>query len=47
MRPDLIKEGRGVMPDIHVSPTAVDIQNGIDVKLEAVRQMIMEANAQK
>ncbi|MBL7699571.1 MAG: peptidase S41 [Chitinophagaceae bacterium] len=44
MRPDLVKEGRGVMPDIYAAPTAQDIQNGIDVKLEAVKEMIIKAN---
>lgn len=46
MRPELVKEGRGVMPDFHVAPNADDIRRGIDVKLEAVKKMIMEANAQ-
>lgn len=44
MRKDLVKEGRGVMPDIYVAPTAADIKNGIDVKEEKVRQIIMQAN---
>jgi hypothetical protein len=44
MRKDLIKEGRGVMPDVFVAPTSRDIQNGVDVKLEAVKKMIIEAN---
>jgi len=44
MRRDLVKEARGVMPDINVAPTAEDIKNGTDVKVEAVRQMVMKAN---
>jgi hypothetical protein len=44
MRKDLVKEGRGVMPDIYVAPTAVDIKNGIDVKVEKARQLIIQAN---
>jgi hypothetical protein len=46
MRKDLVKEGRGVMPDVHAAPTAEDIQKGIDVKLEAVKRMIIDANRQ-
>jgi hypothetical protein len=45
MRKEMVKEGRGVMPDIHVAPTARDIQNGIDVKMETVKRMIMRAQA--
>lgn len=44
MRRDLVKEGRGVMPDVYAAPTAQDIQNGIDVKLEAVKQLIIKEN---
>ncbi|HUQ64802.1 MAG TPA: S41 family peptidase, partial [Flavitalea sp.] len=44
MRNDLVSEGRGVMPDIYVAPTAEDIKNGIDVKVEKAKQLIMEAN---
>lgn len=45
MRRQLVTTGRGVMPDIHVSPTPDDVKKGIDVKLEAVRQLIMQANS--
>ena len=45
MRRNLVKEGRGVMPDVYVSPTAEDIKQGIDVKIEAVRKMIIDANS--
>ncbi|MEP7257938.1 MAG: S41 family peptidase, partial [Flavitalea sp.] len=44
MRQDLQKEGRGIMPDIYVSPTPADIRRGIDVKVERVKRMIMQAN---
>lgn len=45
MRRELVKEGRGVMPDIYVAPTAEDIRRGVDVKIEAVKKMIIEANS--
>ncbi len=41
MEPSLAKEGRGVMPDIPVAPTFMDIRNGIDVKMEKARQLIL------
>jgi hypothetical protein len=44
MRTDLVKEGRGVMPDIYVAPTADDIKKSIDVKIEKAKQLILEAN---
>ncbi|RYG52483.1 MAG: peptidase S41 [Chitinophagaceae bacterium] len=44
MRRELVKEGRGVMPDVFAAPTAKDIQKGIDVKLEAVKALIIKAN---
>jgi hypothetical protein len=44
MRRNLVKEGRGVMPDIYVAPTADDIKRGIDVKIEKAKQLILEAN---
>lgn len=46
MRPELVEEGRGVMPDYHVAPNADDIRRGVDVKLQAVKRMIIEANSQ-
>ena len=45
MRKDLVKEGRGVMPDIYVAPTTEDIKNGIDVKVEKAKQLILESNS--
>jgi hypothetical protein len=44
MRRNLVKEGRGVMPDIYVAPTADDIKRSVDVKVEKARQLILEAN---
>ncbi len=44
MRKELVPGGRGVLPDIEVAPTAADIRRGVDVKLEAVRRLVMEAN---
>jgi hypothetical protein len=44
MRRDLVKEGRGVMPDIYVAPTTDDIKKGVDVKIEKAKQLILEAN---
>ncbi len=44
MRPELVKEAHGVMPDIYASPTAEDIRNGRDVKIDAVKKLIIKAN---
>ncbi|MBA4167920.1 MAG: peptidase S41, partial [Chitinophagaceae bacterium] len=44
MRPDLVKEAKGVIPDVYVAPTSEDIRNGADVKVEAVKRLIMKAN---
>jgi hypothetical protein len=44
MEKGLINEGRGVIPDIYAAPTADDIRKGVDVKLEAVKQLIIKAN---
>ncbi len=35
--------GRGVMPDIHVGPTAESVRNGSDLKLERVKSLIRES----
>lgn len=45
MRKELVKEGRGVMPDVYAAPTVEDIKKGVDVKIEAVRNMIIQANS--
>jgi hypothetical protein len=44
MKPELVGEGRGVIPDIYVAPTAEDIRKGVDVKLDAVKSLIIKAN---
>ncbi len=36
------KNGRGVIPDIYVPPSAYAIRNGIDLKMEMVKQMVRE-----
>lgn len=41
----LVKEGRGVIPDIEVGPTAETIRRGIDPKVQTVRRLIMRRNA--
>ncbi|MEO8582753.1 MAG: S41 family peptidase [Flavitalea sp.] len=41
MRPELIKDGRGVLPDVYAAPSPEDIRKGFDVKVETVRQLIV------
>jgi C-terminal processing protease CtpA/Prc len=41
MEKDLVKEGRGVLPDIPASPTVEDIRKGIDVKADMVHRIIL------
>jgi C-terminal processing protease CtpA/Prc len=36
------KDGRGVIPDIYVPPSAYAVRNGIDLKMEKVRQIVRE-----
>jgi C-terminal processing protease CtpA/Prc len=38
----LVKEGRGVMPDVEVAPTPETVRKGIDPKVEYVRKQIMK-----
>ena len=47
MDKDLVKEGRGVMPDIEVGPSLEAIRKGYDPKVEAVKKMIMEKNGEQ
>jgi hypothetical protein len=42
MNSAMVKDGRGVMPDIEAAPTAETIRLGIDPKVEMVRKMIMQ-----
>jgi len=44
MRKELVAEGRGVMPDLYAAPNIEDIRRGRDVKIEAVKQLIIEKN---
>lgn len=37
----LVKDGRGVIPDIEAAPTAESIRRGIDPKVDTVRRLIM------
>jgi len=41
MDKDLVKDGRGIIPDIQVSPTQETIRRGIDPKAAVIRRMIM------
>ena len=41
MDKDLVKGGRGIIPDIQVSPTRETIRRGIDPKAAVIRRMIM------
>jgi hypothetical protein len=43
MDKDLVKDGRGVMPDIQVRATADMIRQGIDPKIETVKALIKKA----
>ncbi len=44
MDSSLVREGRGVMPDIMVPPSAESIRRGIDPKVDTVRKMILQKN---
>jgi hypothetical protein len=41
MDKDLVKDGRGIMPDIEVGPTRETIRRGIDPKAAVIRRLIM------
>jgi hypothetical protein len=41
MDPSLVKEGRGIIPDIEVGPTQETIRRGIDPKAAVIRKLIM------
>jgi hypothetical protein len=38
----LVKDGRGIIPDIQVSPTQETIRRGIDPKAAVIRRLIMQ-----
>lgn len=40
MRKELVREGRGVIPDVYAAPTINDIRSGVDAKIEAVKKLI-------
>lgn len=42
MDKNLVKEGRGIMPDIQVAPTRETILRGIDPKAAVIRRIIMQ-----
>lgn len=42
MNKDLVKEGRGIIPDIVVEPTGESIRRGVDPKVDTVRKLIMQ-----
>lgn len=42
MNKDLVKEGRGIIPDIEAAPTVETIRRGIDPKVDTVRKLIMQ-----
>ncbi len=44
MNKDLVKTGRGVMPDLYVAPRPIDIRKGVDVKLQTVKYLVLMAN---
>lgn len=42
MNKDLVKEGRGILPDIEAAPTVETIRQGIDPKIDTVRKLILQ-----
>lgn len=44
MDQELVKDGRGLIPDIEVGPTPETIRLGIDPKVETVRRLIVRRN---
>jgi hypothetical protein len=37
----MVKDGRGILPDIEVAPTRESIRRGIDPKAAIIRKLIM------
>lgn len=37
------KNGRGIMPEIHVSPSSIDLRKGIDNKIQKVKDLIQQS----
>ncbi len=44
MNSSLVKEGRGVQPDIEVLPEIESLRQGVDMKVEVVRELIFRIN---
>lgn len=44
MDENLVKEGRGIIPDIEVGATIESIRKGVDPKVELVRKLILQKN---
>lgn len=42
MNKELVKQGRGIIPDIEAAPTIETIRQGIDPKVDTVRKIIMQ-----
>lgn len=42
MNKDLVKDGRGIIPDIEAAPTPETIRQGVDPKIDTVRKLIMQ-----
>jgi hypothetical protein len=42
-----MKTGKGIEPDVYVPPSSVAIRNGIDPKIQKVKQLIQENNGKK
>ena len=38
---DRIKNGRGILPDVYVPPSSIAIKNGVDIKLQRIREIII------
>ncbi len=36
------KNGRGIIPDIYIPPSSVAIKKGVDIKLQRIRQLILD-----
>jgi C-terminal processing protease CtpA/Prc len=41
----LPKDGRGVLPDVEIRSTSTSIKSGIDVKLEKVKELLIQKSA--
>ena len=39
---DRIKNGRGILPDVYVPPSSIAIKKGVDIKMQRIREMIID-----